>query len=678
MLCGGLASSLLKRLSHASDNTLLDEAIELGREALSLQPTGHIFRATPRRRLAQVLTKRFRETWDSLHLDEVIKLEREALGLCPPGHPDHPASCITLAFSLRKRMEIPGSEISEQPTFDEVAALLTEALPHYPQGHPALWRCRSQLAEVAFASSDWAVGMEYLRVALDLPTYDDINDALQYLVHIIINRVNAAALSSDEQRALLSLYDNATELMILATNSALDASTQLRNMLPGHAIGPRAFMLATRLADLPTGLQLLERARGIIWSQMLHVRDPQVAGVPVALAQRLQSLLRSTSPGTQSENSRGPSAHLSSRDSLYTRRREAQDVTRQIRILPGLSEFMRGPDAEKLMTTARRGCIVVLVADENEGHVLVMAGEDRPLVDITIPEVNQEALKRLTLMDLTPASRGLTTQSDTLERGMKVVSPKQSKSVAHTRLKTLWLTVVKPVIVHLGLSVRAEDKRGQKCTDQHIQKTRGRARPRIHWCCTGAFAFVPVHAAGLYAGASPECCSDYVVSSYTPTLAALLRAQEHPRAFTPGEMKVLTIAAEQPQDTHMPALECVVQEAQDVLDIVTKSRAAGSSDTGAASTSDVLVMLQSANVVHIACHGVQHASEPHKSRFCLSTGDLSVSELMETNLEHAFFAFLSACETAKGDRTHADEVIHLAATMLFAGFKSVAATMWWV
>jgi CHAT domain-containing protein len=49
---------------------------------------------------------------------------------------------------------------------------------------------------------------------------------------------------------------------------------------------------------------------------------------------------------------------------------------------------------------------------------------------------------------------------------------------------------------------------------------------------------------------------------------------------------------------------------------------------------------------------------------------------MEMNLKHAFVAFLSACETAKGDRTYADEVVHLAATMLFAGFKSVIATMW--
>jgi CHAT domain-containing protein len=40
------------------------------------------------------------------------------------------------------------------------------------------------------------------------------------------------------------------------------------------------------------------------------------------------------------------------------------------------------------------------------------------------------------------------------------------------------------------------------------------------------------------------------------------------------------------------------------------------------------------------------------------------------------FAFLSACETAKGDRSQPDQAVHLAASLLFCGFRSVIATMW--
>jgi CHAT domain-containing protein len=187
---------------------------------------------------------------------------------------------------------------------------------------------------------------------------------------------------------------------------------------------------------------------------------------------------------------------------------------------------------------------------------------------------------------------------------------------------------------------------------------------------------VPIHAAGIYDGMNQECCADYVVSSYTPTLAALLRAQQGQRAFTREQIQIVTIAVEHAKDPNMSPLRYVAQEAQDITRIVAKA-GASSFDAATSSKSDVMAMLESANAVHFACHGVQHESEPHKSRFCLSTDDLTVSELMRTDLDHAFLAFLSACETAKGAEKHADEVVHLAATMLFAGFESVVATMWY-
>jgi CHAT domain-containing protein len=46
-------------------------------------------------------------------------------------------------------------------------------------------------------------------------------------------------------------------------------------------------------------------------------------------------------------------------------------------------------------------------------------------------------------------------------------------------------------------------------------------------------------------------------------------------------------------------------------------------------------------------------------------------------LKRASLAFLSACQTAKGDQNQPDQAVHLAASFLFCGFKSVIATMWW-
>jgi CHAT domain-containing protein len=187
-----------------------------------------------------------------------------------------------------------------------------------------------------------------------------------------------------------------------------------------------------------------------------------------------------------------------------------------------------------------------------------------------------------------------------------------------------------------------------------------------------------VHAAGIYVGENQECCSDYVVSSYTPTVTALLRAKQDPRTYVPAQIKFLGVAAERAADASMPRLHHVSREVRETTGALLAAGVSSSTDLSFAPSTDIRSALRAANMVHFACHGIQHGSDPHKSRFCLSAGDLSVAELMNMDLKDVFFAFLSACETAKGDPKHADEAVHLAATMLFAGFKSVVATMWWV
>src|ERR1700734_4073000 len=51
--------------------------------------------------------------------------------------------------------------------------------------------------------------------------------------------------------------------------------------------------------------------------------------------------------------------------------------------------------------------------------------------------------------------------------------------------------------------------------------------PHIWWCATGPLAFLPIHAAGIYnKGTAGFNISDYVMSSYTPTLAAIINAND--------------------------------------------------------------------------------------------------------------------------------------------------------
>jgi CHAT domain-containing protein len=98
----------------------------------------------------------------------------------------------------------------------------------------------------------------------------------------------------------------------------------------------------------------------------------------------------------------------------------------------------------------------------------------------------------------------------------------------------------------------------------------------------------------------------------------------------------------------------------------------------------VLQHLHNSLVIHFACHGTQDFENPLNSGLILSDGRLDMAGIMRIpvndhtqTMENSMkLAFLSACETAKGEVKTPDEAMHLAASLLFAGFGGVVATMW--
>lgn len=98
-----------------------------------------------------------------------------------------------------------------------------------------------------------------------------------------------------------------------------------------------------------------------------------------------------------------------------------------------------------------------------------------------------------------------------------------------------------------------------------------------------------------------------------------------------------------------------------------------------ASVESVLAHLQSSSIVHLACHGTQDMSRPLDSALILEDGqELKISRIMALSMPSASLAFLSACVTAAANENLPDESIHIAASLLFAGFRGVVATMWCV
>lgn len=189
---------------------------------------------------------------------------------------------------------------------------------------------------------------------------------------------------------------------------------------------------------------------------------------------------------------------------------------------------------------------------------------------------------------------------------------------------------------------------------------------------TGPFALLPIHAAGIYNenSASTEYLSDFVVSSYTPTLHNLLA----PLPTSAHPMRVLAVI--QPEATGQPRLPATIIELEAISRHVPPLALTKYGIPGVPANAEaVLADLPGASIVHFACHGVQHSHNPLESSLILEDR-LKVSRLMELDMSNARFVFLDACQTAAADDTLPDEPIHLAATLLFAGFHSAVATLW--
>ncbi|CAL9677456.1 hypothetical protein SUDANB1_08133 [Streptomyces sp. enrichment culture] len=91
---------------------------------------------------------------------------------------------------------------------------------------------------------------------------------------------------------------------------------------------------------------------------------------------------------------------------------------------------------------------------------------------------------------------------------------------------------------------------------------------------------------------------------------------------------------------------------------------------------DVLDVLPRSHVVHFACHAGQDLVNPSQGHLRLHDGALDVLKIARLRLDTAELAYLSACQTATGGVTLADEAVHLASAFQLAGYRQVIGTLW--
>ena len=189
--------------------------------------------------------------------------------------------------------------------------------------------------------------------------------------------------------------------------------------------------------------------------------------------------------------------------------------------------------------------------------------------------------------------------------------------------------------------------------------------------------FLPIHAAGLYDTVDPQPGDkvfDFVVSSYTPSLSILARSVNRSTAVG-RELRLL--AVRQPSSDGLTPLRGVITELEYMKEVIKNSTSVTLLESSVGTVEEVLELMKEADWVHFACHGTQDPTRPTDSGLCLANERrLKVSDMLTLSRSRGGLAFLSACQTATGDKDLSDEAIHIAAGMLFAGYSGVIGTMW--
>ncbi|KAG2108781.1 CHAT domain-containing protein [Suillus cothurnatus] len=309
--------------------------------------------------------------------------------------------------------------------------------------------------------------------------------------------------------------------------------------------------------------------------------------------------------------------------------RQWEAVVAEIQDLRAFSRFLLPPSYEDLQAAARYGPVIILITSQYSCSAIIVLTSGDPL-NVPLPSLSLTELNNL---------------KDRFARAIQhasVMGPKVPRNDLIVLLWTVWDEIMLPIVKVL----------------KNVFKLNHHSR--IWLCPTAAFTFIPLHAAHPFQtkadGSKESCLEDLYICSYTPTLSALVRSRQMmKKRVTPS---FATVGQGQPGAGKGKALLAVDSELELIYKLVPAT--AKRENTW----------------VHLACHGKQDPAQPYDSHFVMRDEHLTLLNIMEKDIPHAEFAFLSACHTAVSNEKMPDEVIHLAAGLQFSGFKSIIGTLW--
>ncbi|KAF7172189.1 hypothetical protein CNMCM5623_004429 [Aspergillus felis] len=686
---GRLGVQLMKRSGRTGRTEDLEEAVHLSQQAVDILPRVHRSHlALYLGNRAHILGSRFQRTQNRNDLEDAIEVSRQIVEFLPKDHPFLGHSLYLLGVNLRKRYKI----TNQIEDLEEAIGLTQQAVELIPKNElPLSANCLSDLARMLRDRSiPWLTGIKDIEKAIELShqavelTPDDhpdlalhymqlglhylslfiydIDKGLKYMLQAwnctsgsLLIRIRAASM------ALLLLqqrkdYDSAYTLSL----QVLDLLPHVRNRSLGlqdqqyvashfSGLAVDACSYALKKGKPSTeALELLERGRGVIISLLMDDRSEASAlqAADPDLYELYERLKVEVNMPTDEDMFQPQQASLKKRPNAI---KELEGCIEDIRKLPGFGLFEKGLTTEQIKQASDDGSIIIVNVSTVRSDAIVVTSTG--VNSVPLPGLDEASVRAWGLQDLTTESGN---------RGMKNKTYRQF-------LAWLWHQCVRPVLDE----------------HQYLGQLSVESPPRVWWIGTGLASSFPFHAAGDDTAGPAENTYSHVISSYTPSIKALLYSKKQAvkicaPSYDPLKLLVVSMA-QTPGARDLPAVK---KETAVVVEALKESVRIEMLDQP--DTAKVMHHLRHCKIAHFACHGVSNSTDPSQSGLVLQAGTaeprqdiLSVRDIFKSQHLQGAVAYLSACSAAENRVDElVDEVLHVVSCFQVAGFRHVIGCLW--
>jgi len=512
-----------RRTGHLAS---LTEAVEIGERAVEATPDGHPSLGYRLSNLGIALSARYDRTGEPADLEAALKAARRAVDVTPVGHPERGRLLANLTAVLTDHYRL----TEDRDSIESAVRAAREAVDATPDGHPSKPLRLINLAEVLAGLSDQTgerpLALEAVRVAEVAAASTTATPITQLRAARVWGRL--AGMTDQWDTAAAAFGQGVRLLPLVAPRNLhrLDLEHQLVNV---DRIASDAAASAVWAGDAVGALEMLEQGRGVLLSYALDSRseltDLRVAAPELAAEWETLGEELDTATVSPDEMPSEDAVSVPDPDHRHGLARCWQSLVSRIRATAGFERFLEPPALADLLPAAASGAVVTVNVSDLRCDALVLTA-DRvrvvPLPDLRTEELDTRVHTFLEALDVV----GTGELAERLE----------AQAALGRTLGWLWDVLAEPVLDELGHTATPAV---------------GSPWPRVWWSPTGPLNFLPLHAAARYQAQDGHAVLDRVVSSYAPTIRALLHARSRP---VPSQRRLLSVAMSRtPGQAPLPA-----------------------------------------------------------------------------------------------------------------------------